>query len=164
MQWWWWSIIDTCSKIVRTLSSIYSTVYSFCLLFLLIRILEPVLHLYNKNKIRNKYFTTAICHLASVHFFYCRHHTTTDLPIITLFTKDPCPLCDELVEELKPFEGRYRLEKIDITKKENLKYLRIFRMDIPVLHLNGQFLCMHRLNHHLLERRLDEIEKCLGNK
>ncbi|KAJ6647352.1 Acetyl-CoA acetyltransferase B, mitochondrial [Pseudolycoriella hygida] len=86
-------------------------------------------------------------------------HTTSDRPIITLFTKDPCPLCDELLDELRPFEGRFRLEKVDITKKENLKYLRIYRMDIPVLHLNGQFLCMHRLNKHLLEQRLEEIER-----
>lgn len=98
-------------------------------------------------------------------FFYCRHNnSSSELPIITLFTKDPCPLCDELVEELKPFEGRFRLKKVDITKKENLKFLRIYRMDIPVLHLNGQFLCMHRLNRSLLEQRLNEIEENYINK
>lgn len=56
------------------------------------------------------------------------------------------------------FHGRFRLEKFDITKKENLKYLRLYRLDIPVCFLNGQFLCRNRLNVNLLERRLKELE------
>lgn len=56
------------------------------------------------------------------------------------------------------FHGRFQLEKIDITRKENLKYLRLYRLDIPVCFLNGQFLCKHRLNSDLLEKRLCEIE------
>lgn len=36
------------------------------------------------------------------------------------------------------FHGRFELEKIDITKKENLKFLRLYRLDIPVCFLNGQ--------------------------
>lgn len=79
--------------------------------------------------------------------------------MITLYTHDHCSLCDDLVEELEvKFKGRYQLEKIDITKKENLNFLRLYRLDIPVLFLNGQYLCMHKLNEHLLERRLKEFE------
>lgn len=59
----------------------------------------------------------------------------TDKPILTLFTHDHCQLCEDLLGELRPFEGRYKLEKVDITAKENLKYLRLYRLDIPVLHL-----------------------------
>jgi hypothetical protein len=36
--------------------------------------------------------------------------------------------------------------------------LRLYRYDIPVLFLNGQFLCMHRLNVGLLGQRLKELE------
>ncbi|XP_050095573.1 glutaredoxin-like protein C5orf63 homolog [Anopheles aquasalis] len=80
--------------------------------------------------------------------------------MLTLYTHDHCSLCDELVEQLEAqFAGRYRLEKVDITRKENVKYLRLYRLDIPVLFLNGQFLCMHRLNVDLLDRRLKELER-----
>lgn len=81
------------------------------------------------------------------------------LPKITLYSHQFCTLCDELEEELQnKFYGRYELEKIDITKKENIKFLRLYRHDIPVCFLNGQFLCMHRLNADLLNRTLMEIE------
>lgn len=81
-----------------------------------------------------------------------------ELPIITIYTHDHCSLCDDLVEELEMnFHGSYQLEKVDITKKENLKYLQLYRLDIPVCFLNGQFLCMHRLNGDLLSKRLNEI-------
>ena len=81
-------------------------------------------------------------------------------PLITLYTHDHCSLCDDLVEELEvKFNGRYKLEKIDITKKENLRFLRLYRLDIPVVFLNGQFLCMHKLNSNLLERKLREIKE-----
>jgi hypothetical protein len=44
-----------------------------------------------------------------------------------------------LVEELEmKFHGRFKLEIVDIKKKENLKYLRLYRLDIPVCFLNGQ--------------------------
>lgn len=78
-------------------------------------------------------------------------------PILTLYTKDPCPLCDELVEELAPFANRLSLEKVDITKPENREYFKRYRYDIPVLHINGEFLCMHRLDAKLLETKLIEL-------
>lgn len=86
------------------------------------------------------------------HFFVLR----AEKPTLTLYTKVPCPLCDELVEELQPFMDRVRLEKVDITRLENLKYLKLYRYDIPVLHLNGEFLCMHRLDAPLLQEKLNK--------
>ncbi|XP_013109361.2 uncharacterized protein LOC106088407 isoform X1 [Stomoxys calcitrans] len=84
---------------------------------------------------------------------------TGDLPQLTLFTKEPCHLCDMLVEELQQhFQGEYNLEKIYIDTKENVRYLRLYRNDIPVLYLNGQFLCMHRLNIRLLRQKLDLLK------
>lgn len=81
------------------------------------------------------------------------------LPKITLYSHRFCTLCDELEEELQnKFYGRYELEKVDITKKENIRFLRLYRYDIPVCFLHGQFLCMHRLNDQLLSRKLREIE------
>lgn len=80
-------------------------------------------------------------------------------PILTLYTKYPCPLCDELVEELAPFMHRLHLEKVDITKPENRQYFKQYRYDIPVLHINGEFLCMHRLDSGLLDTKLNELQK-----
>lgn len=62
------------------------------------------------------------------------------------------------MEKLEPYKDRIVIEKVDITEKENLNWLRLYRHDIPVLFLNGQFLCMHRLNVDLLDKRLREIE------
>ncbi|OWR45428.1 putative acetyl-CoA acetyltransferase [Danaus plexippus plexippus] len=80
-------------------------------------------------------------------------------PVLTFYTKDPCQLCDIVMEELSTYKDKLIIEKIDITKKENVRWLRLYRHDIPVLFLNGKFLCMHRLNHGLLERRLQIIEQ-----
>lgn len=77
---------------------------------------------------------------------------------MTFYTKYPCGVCDIVMEKLEPYKDRIVIEKVDITEKENLNWLRLYRHDIPVLFLNGQFLCMHRLNVDLLDKRLREIE------
>lgn len=81
-----------------------------------------------------------------------------ELPTLTLYTKDPCQLCDELKEELKPYMNKFIFTTVDITQKENLRYLRMYRYEIPVLFLDGQFLCKHKLDHRLLEDRLKGME------
>lgn len=75
-----------------------------------------------------------------------------------MYTKDPCPLCDIVIEELEPFKSRLTVCKVDITQKENVRWLRLYRYDIPVLFLNSRYLCMHQLNTDLLESRLQRIE------
>lgn len=97
----------------------------------------------------------------------CRCDNTSDIddnalpgkPILTLYTKNPCPLCDELVAELRPFMHRLHFEKVDITQPENREYFKRYRYDIPVLHLNGEFLCMHRLDAELLGAKLVELSE-----
>ncbi|KAH8404403.1 hypothetical protein KR222_010646, partial [Zaprionus bogoriensis] len=82
-----------------------------------------------------------------------------NLPQLTLYTKEPCPLCDALVAQLEQeFAGQFELKKVFIDRKENVRYLRLFRYDIPVLFLNGQFVCMHRLNTPVLRERLDSLK------
>ncbi|XP_050348840.1 acetyl-CoA acetyltransferase, mitochondrial isoform X1 [Nymphalis io] len=79
-------------------------------------------------------------------------------PILTFYTKDPCQLCDIAMEELEPYKNKLIIQKVDITKKENLRWLRLYRYDIPVLFFNGKFLCKHRLDHDLLQKRLQDLE------
>lgn len=78
-------------------------------------------------------------------------------PKLTMYTKQQCQLCDELVQELSPFMNRLQFEKVDITKPENREYFKRYRYDIPVLHINGEFLCMHRLDAKLLDSKLNEL-------
>ncbi|XP_034668500.1 uncharacterized protein LOC117901727 [Drosophila subobscura] len=77
------------------------------------------------------------------------------LPLLTLYTKEKCSLCDHLVAQLEQkYAGKFRLEKVYIDRKENVRFLRLFRHDIPVVFFNGQFLCMHKLNEEALQERL----------
>ncbi|XP_069680743.1 acetyl-CoA acetyltransferase, mitochondrial isoform X2 [Periplaneta americana] len=81
------------------------------------------------------------------------------LPELTLFTKDPCPLCDTLKAELEPFKHRFHLRQVDIEAPENARFRKLYRYEIPVLFLHGQFLCKHRLDAAVLERRLCALEQ-----
>ncbi|XP_037658029.1 glutaredoxin-like protein C5orf63 homolog isoform X2 [Choloepus didactylus] len=75
----------------------------------------------------------------------------TTLPVLTIFTKDPCPLCDEAKE--------FILQEVDITLPENSAWYERYKFDIPVFHLNGQFLMMHRVNISKLEKQLLKLEQ-----
>ncbi|XP_037365324.1 glutaredoxin-like protein C5orf63 homolog [Talpa occidentalis] len=83
----------------------------------------------------------------------------TALPVLTLFTKDPCPLCDEAKEVLKPYKNRFILQEVDITLPENYAWYERYKFDIPVFHLNGQFLMMHQVNISKLEKQLQKLEQ-----
>ena len=61
----------------------------------------------------------------------------------------------EAIDAAVPRE-RYELRTVDITRPENVEWLRQYRYDIPVFHLNGVFLMKHRANCKLL---LDELDK-----
>ncbi|RZC27679.1 hypothetical protein BDFB_014849 [Asbolus verrucosus] len=40
----------------------------------------------------------------------------------------------------------------------NVRWLRLYRYEIPVVFLNGEYLCKHALDELLLEQRLKAIE------
>lgn len=84
--------------------------------------------------------------------------TESSLPRLKLYTKDPCPLCDVLKEELTPFSHRFILEEVDIMEVGNEHYRKQYGYEIPVLFLEGRFICKHRLNHVVLEQNLNELE------
>ncbi|XP_077147539.1 glutaredoxin-like protein C5orf63 homolog isoform X3 [Ranitomeya variabilis] len=104
-------------------------------------------------------------HLRHVHrmkhlaFQSTKRHYAQEKPVLTLFTKNPCPLCDEAKEVLLPFMDRFVLEQVDITLPENTAWYDRYKHDIPVFHLNGQFLMMHRVNIKKLERYLCKLEQ-----
>ncbi|EHH22656.1 hypothetical protein EGK_05968 [Macaca mulatta] len=83
----------------------------------------------------------------------------TTLPVLTLFTKDPHPLCGEAKEVLKPYKNRFILQEVNVTLPENSAWYERYKFDIPVFHLNGQFLMMHRVNTSKLEKQLLKLEQ-----
>lgn len=93
--------------------------------------------------------------------FLVREETVykNQIPKLTLYTRNPCPLCDELKIKLLPYMNRCVLEEVDIAKKENVRWLRLYRYEIPVLFMNGQYLCKHNLDEMMLEKRLQEFEE-----
>ena len=80
------------------------------------------------------------------------------MPVLTLYTKYPCPLCDEAKEILmhSPLWGRFIWREVDIKLPENKKWFGLYRYEIPVFHLNGKFLMKHRVDLKLLEQHLNQ--------
>lgn len=99
--------------------------------------------------------------------------------------QDPCPLCIEAKEALEPFRHRVRqhiclpvtlivsisltyslyfvslqfvLQQVDISLPENRVWLDRYKWDIPVFHLNGQFVMKHRVDVMLLLKLLQDAE------
>nr|XP_047907171.1 glutaredoxin-like protein C5orf63 homolog isoform X2 [Anser cygnoides] len=79
-------------------------------------------------------------------------------PVLTLFTKKPCPLCDEAKEVLEPYKRRFILQEVDITLPENSAWYDKYKYDIPVFHLNGKFLMKHRVDIQKFEDQLSKLE------
>ncbi|NXY45282.1 YD286 protein, partial [Ceuthmochares aereus] len=70
----------------------------------------------------------------------------------------PCPLCDEAKEVLEPYKGRFILQEVDVTLSENSVWYDKYKYDIPVFHLNGNFLMKHRVDIQKLEDQLMKLE------
>ncbi|XP_019372399.1 PREDICTED: glutaredoxin-like protein C5orf63 homolog [Gavialis gangeticus] len=83
---------------------------------------------------------------------------STNTPVLTLFTKKPCPLCDEAKEVLEPYKNRLILQEVDITLPDNVAWYDKYKYDIPVFHLNGQFLMKHRVDIQKFENQLAKLE------
>ncbi|XP_059179372.1 glutaredoxin-like protein C5orf63 homolog [Physella acuta] len=90
-----------------------------------------------------KKMTYAFLNLTNFH----NESTNRARPVLTLYTKDPCPLCDEALEALGPaLLNQVVLQKVDITAPGNEQFWKAYRYDIPVFHLDGKFLMKHKAN------------------
>lgn len=86
--------------------------------------------------------------------------TRSGLPVLTLYTKPQCSLCDIAKERLKDLLPRVHFIEVDIDKPGNEVWKLRYRYDIPVFHLNGKFLMKHKADPALLARHLAQIEGC----
>lgn len=75
-------------------------------------------------------------------------------PRLQLYTRAGCHLCEALLTAARPIADRHGalIEPVDI--ETDLDLLQRYRLDIPVLALNGDEICRHRLDADALERAL----------
>jgi len=78
-------------------------------------------------------------------------------PVLTLFTKDYCPLCDDALEELGEVNlAKVTLETVDIEEDGNEDWFNKFRYEIPVFFLDKKFLCKNRIDLATFHSALEE--------
>ena len=68
-------------------------------------------------------------------------------PVVELFTKANCPLCDEAKAVLRQcaVAEPHTLVAVDITDRDNRHWWSRYKYDIPVLRLDGAYWAKHRL-------------------
>ncbi|XP_071537105.1 acetyl-CoA acetyltransferase, mitochondrial isoform X2 [Panulirus ornatus] len=85
------------------------------------------------------------------------HPKSSSKPTVTLFTKNPCPLCDVALEVLEPLKEDFELVEVDITELGNEKWLTLYGSEIPVFYFEGQFLMKHRADLNMLQKKIKEF-------
>ena len=63
------------------------------------------------------------------------------MPLVTLYTRAGCGLCDKMKTALQ--ERGYRVDEVDIDCDPELK--RKYGLDVPVAYVDGKLLAKHRL-------------------
>eukprot|EP00794_Sanderia_malayensis_P009667 gene9667-10654_t len=81
----------------------------------------------------------------------------TGRPLIQIFSKDDCSLCDIAKENLEQFKDKCDIEEINISDKENASWFEKYKYDIPVIHLNGKFLMKHQVFSQVLKGALENL-------
>ncbi|XP_060558105.1 uncharacterized protein LOC132718427 [Ruditapes philippinarum] len=108
-------------------------------------------NLHNRQLISRKKVPKTVCGFREL-------STENKLPIIYLFTKEGCTLCDIAVEALKPHMHRFVLKEVDIELPENEKWYEMYKYDIPVFHIYEEFLFKHHVDFDALERGLEKYK------
>jgi len=77
---------------------------------------------------------------------------------LTLFYREGCHLCVEMLNELHSYLQRpdIELQRIDID--ENPEWLATYNELVPVLHVNDEPICKYYLNRARLEQYLADVE------
>ena len=81
------------------------------------------------------------------------------LPVLTLFTKDDCQLCDEALEKLSPHLESVSLEVIDIEEEGREAEYDKFRYEIPVFFLDKKFLCKNYIDLNKFHSAMNEFNE-----
>mmetsp|Transcript_6057 Transcript_6057/g.8913 ORF Transcript_6057/g.8913 Transcript_6057/m.8913 type:complete len:221 (-) Transcript_6057:95-757(-) len=92
-----------------------------------------------------------------------------DFPVVQLYTKEGCTLCDKVSDVLRLIRDDYphSLEAIDITDEDKGDIFDRYKWDIPVLKINGIYWTKHRLDvteavKALTSAQTGEFAECKG--
>lgn len=72
-----------------------------------------------------------------------------------VYSRPGCHLCEQLIEELLPLlRGRCRIDVRDVDTDD--EWCRRFGNRVPVLEIDGRFVCQHRLDPQAVSRVLQQ--------
>lgn len=72
--------------------------------------------------------------------------TETGNPVLIVYSRAHCHLCDAMIEELRSLQGRFRFEVSVIDVDGDPALTRRYGENVPVLAHGGRELCRHRLD------------------
>merc|ERR1712203_630367 len=78
--------------------------------------------------------------------YFCPPASSETKPVLTLFTKENCQLCEEALDQLGPDLRNVKLELIDIEEEGREADYDKFRYEIPVFFFNKKFLCKNKID------------------
>ncbi|KAJ2191828.1 hypothetical protein IW145_006669 [Coemansia sp. RSA 521] len=81
--------------------------------------------------------------------------------MLTMFTHNRCQLCVDAKEALHHVRKQvpFEITEVDIKKPGNEKWFDEYKYDVPVIHVNDEFLLWHRVNIDDTVQKLLEIQK-----
>ena len=79
------------------------------------------------------------------------------MPVIRVFSRPECHLCELLIAELKPLiHDRMTLEVVNIEDDE--RWIEAYASRIPVVEIAGRFVCQYKLDTVALESAIDAFD------
>ncbi|KAJ1994447.1 hypothetical protein GGI25_001501 [Coemansia spiralis] len=68
--------------------------------------------------------------------------------VLTMFTHSRCQLCVHAKEALEQVQQQvpFDISEIDVRKPGNEKWFEEYKYDVPVIHVNDEFLLWHRVD------------------
>ncbi|KAJ2525980.1 hypothetical protein EV175_007697, partial [Coemansia sp. RSA 1933] len=81
--------------------------------------------------------------------------------MLTMFTHNQCQLCIDAKEALKLVQQQvpFNFKEVDIRKPGNEAWFEEYKYDIPVIHVNNEFLLWHRVDVAKTVTKLQEIQQ-----
>jgi len=81
--------------------------------------------------------------------------TAARLPVVTIYTKPECGLCEEAEEVIEAVRARLRIELERRNILDNFDDYEKYKHDIPVILVDGVEIARHYLSESQLERALE---------
>jgi hypothetical protein len=78
-------------------------------------------------------------------------------PLLTVYSRNYCHLCDDLISGLRALQARSHFEIAIIDVDRDVALEALYGNDVPVLVHEDRELCRHRLNESLVTDYLVEI-------